>query len=102
MTAAGTTTVAAHDRHLPGPDGQTRVVHVRGHVREVPGWMFDTGPLPFLDRPSATELPPPPEPTETTARHWPVPAPRCAHGHFARWASRNCKPCAPAPARKTR
>lgn len=25
-----------------------------------------------------------------------VPAPRCAHGHFARWASRNC--CAPTAA----
>lgn len=23
-------------------------------------WMFETGPLPVLDRPSATELPPPP------------------------------------------
>ncbi len=22
-----------------------------------------------------------------------VPAPRCPHGHFARWAARNCKPC---------
>lgn len=25
-------------------------------------WMFETGPLPFLDRPSTTELPPPPPP----------------------------------------
>jgi hypothetical protein len=24
---------------------------------------------------------------------WAVPAPKCQHGHFARWASRNC--CAP-------
>lgn len=22
-----------------------------------------------------------------------VEAPRCPHGHFARWAARNCRPC---------
>lgn len=96
MTAAGTTTVAAHDRHLPGPDGQTRVVHVRGHVREVPAWLFETGPLPMLDRPSAAELPPLDLPETSRVA---VPAPRCPHGSFARWAARNC--CAPNPQRAT-
>lgn len=24
---------------------------------------------------------------------WSVEAPRCPHGHFARWASRNCRAC---------
>lgn len=29
-----------------------------------------------------------------------VPAPRCPHGHFARWATANCKPCKPATPRR--
>jgi hypothetical protein len=31
-----------------------------------------------------------------------VPAPRCPHGSFARWATRNCKPCAREEARRGR
>lgn len=85
-----TTRVAAHDRHLPAPDGGVRVVHVREHAREVPAWMFDTGPLPLLERPSDAELPVRPDPVDTWV---PVEAPRCEHGSFARWAARNC--CAP-------
>lgn len=30
---------------------------------------------------------------DTAGQHYDVPAPRCPHGHFARWAARNCKPC---------
>jgi hypothetical protein len=64
-------------------------------------WMFETGPLPFLDRPSAAELPPLPdlEPTaenpviEVRPNAWRVYAPKCPHGHFAHWAAKNCKPC---------
>lgn len=92
MTA---TRVAAHDRHLTGPGGETRVVHVRGHVREVPAWLLDTGPLPLLDRPSAAELPRLPDPEPGSSRVE-VYAPRCPHGSFARWAVRNC--CRPAAA----
>jgi hypothetical protein len=34
------------------------------------------------------------EPREGTGgRYHPVPAPKCPHGHYARWAARNCKPC---------
>lgn len=29
----------------------------------------------------------------TDGRYHRVPAPRCPHGHFARWAARNCKRC---------
>lgn len=85
------TRVAAHDRHLTAPDGRTKVVHVREHARQLPAWMTDTGPLPPLDRPSDAELPRLPDPVQGS---WvPVPAPRCVHGSFARWAVRNC--CAP-------
>ena len=67
-------------------------------------WMTETGPLPYADRPSAAELPPPslggsagwrPDPDNPTRTL--VPAPRCPHGSFARWAARNC--CVP---RRTR
>jgi hypothetical protein len=27
------------------------------------------------------------------SRYYRVPAPRCPHGHFARWAARHCKRC---------
>jgi hypothetical protein len=29
----------------------------------------------------------------TEGRYHRVPAPRCPHNHFARWAARNCKQC---------
>lgn len=32
-------------------------------------------------------------PLEGVPNHWAVPAPRCPHGHFARWAARNCRRC---------
>jgi hypothetical protein len=79
---------------------------------------YPTGPLPLVDRPTQprdaagrygayAELPPPPERVQhfgsggaayvvyadTGDRYTPVPAPKCAHGHFARWAAKNCKPC---------
>lgn len=28
--------------------------------------------------------------------------PRCPHGHFARWAARNCRPCAREESRRAR
>lgn len=31
-----------------------------------------------------------------------VHAPKCAHGHFARWAARNCRPCAREESRRAR
>jgi len=31
---------------------------------------------------------------------WAVHAARCPHGHFARWAARNCKPCIRLEARR--
>lgn len=63
-------------------------------------WRVDTSPLPILERPTQprdargrfAELPPLPEP-ETTARYYPVAAPKCEHGHFARWAARHCRAC---------
>lgn len=99
MTAS--TRVAAHDRHLVGPDGDVRVVHVRGHRREVPAWLFETGPLPILDRPSDLELPTIADEdllTPTAANPVVVVrpglvrlyAPKCPHGSFARWAATNC------------
>lgn len=33
--------------------------------RFAPAWLYETGPLPFLDRPSEAELPPPPPRTWT-------------------------------------
>jgi hypothetical protein len=33
---------------------------------------------------------PQPVPEDTQDRYYRVPAPRCPHGHFARWAARNC------------
>lgn len=30
---------------------------------------------------------------EAAARYYRVPAPRCSHGHFARWAAKHCRPC---------
>jgi len=104
MTAA--TRVAPHDRHLVGPDGDVRVVHVRGHRREVPAWLFETGPLPILDRPSDLELPTIADedlltPTATNPVVVVRPglvrlyAPKCPHGHFARWAAHHCTACNP-------
>lgn len=52
-------------------------------------WMFETGPLPYVDRPSTAELPPPPVPVERP-NFTPVHAPRCPHGSFLRYAIRNC------------
>lgn len=40
------------------------------------------------------DVPPIPVPVadvpEERPNHYAVPAPRCPHGHFARWARRNC------------
>jgi len=33
------------------------------------------------------------EPRARPGGGWSVEAPRCPHGHFARWAAVNCRPC---------
>lgn len=51
-----------------------------------------TPPIPVPVSLSAPEAPQ--EPREGTGgRFYPVPAPRCPHGHFARWAARHCRGC---------
>lgn len=37
------------------------------------------------------------EVTDGRSSFVPVPAPRCPHGHFARWAARHCRHCTTAP-----
>lgn len=31
--------------------------------------------------------------SKPSSSHTKVPAPKCPHGHFERWAKRNCKAC---------
>lgn len=74
-------------------------------------WLYDTGPLPLLERPSRTELPAPTVPVvpafpgavgadvvgisyDGARTRVTVAADRCPHGSFARWAARNCRRCA--------
>lgn len=44
-----------------------------------------TPPIPV---PVAVEVDEDPAPNRTV-----IPAPKCPHGHFVRWAARNCRPC---------
>lgn len=83
-------------------------------------WRHDTGPLDFHDTdalasdpylrdqagrfaakpPRRDRLRPVPDEPTPASNRYVVPAPRCPHGSFARWAAKNC--CAPRPPRTRR
>jgi hypothetical protein len=127
MSTIEETPVRGHRRRVTGPDGATRTVKVRPHTRVLPEWMTTTAPVDYYDptHPLVAELIAEDEarglfvdkPLEY--RHladlpagWsqdPVnpfrillPAPKCEHGSFVRWARAldpktgrpNCRPCA--------
>lgn len=72
----------------------TADLYVRDGSRFV---LYDAGRQHTPPIPVPVPVTPPPTPGEGLEafrpNFTPVPAPRCPHGHFLRWAVRNCRRC---------